>query len=87
MDSVHYENINCLDHYEITMGQGPTSTFDPEGNVTRSQMALFLARAADAAGIDSRRRHGHHAFTDVNADDDREGRRHQPSGGRGNYVR
>ena len=50
-DSVHVESINCLAYYGITEGRTP-DTFDPMGNVTRSQMALFLARAADAAGID-----------------------------------
>ena len=51
MDSVHYDNINCLAYYGITVGKAD-DTFDPQSNVTRSQMALFLARAADAAGID-----------------------------------
>ena len=50
-DSVHATNINCLAYYGITQGK-TESTFDPGGTVTRSQMALFLARAADAAGID-----------------------------------
>ncbi len=51
MDSVHYDNINCLAYYGITKGK-TADTFNPGGNVTRSQMALFLARAADVAGID-----------------------------------
>ena len=51
MDSSHYDNINCLAYYEITKGKAD-GTFNPNGYVTRSQMALFLARAADAAGID-----------------------------------
>ena len=51
MDSDHYDNINCLAYYGITKGK-TADTFDPQGNVTRSQMALFLARAADKAGID-----------------------------------
>ena len=67
MDSVHYASINCLDHYGITKGKGD-GTFDPEGNVTRSQLALFLARAADAAGIDLGDAVDQD-FTDVNADD------------------
>ena len=50
-DSVHLESINCLAYYGITTGK-TDDTFDPQGNVTRSQMALFLARAADVAGID-----------------------------------
>ena len=51
MDSVHYDNISCLAYYEITVGK-TDDTFDPSANVTRSQMALFLTRAATAAGVD-----------------------------------
>ena len=51
MGNAHYENINCLAYYEITVGK-TADTFDPRGNVTRSQMALFLTRAASAAGVD-----------------------------------
>ena len=51
MGNTHYENINCLAYYEITLGK-TADTFDPRGNVTRSQMALFLTRAASAAGVD-----------------------------------
>ena len=47
----HYENINCLAYYGITKGK-TLDTFAPYDNVTRSQMALFLARAASVAGID-----------------------------------
>ena len=43
--------INCLAYYGITTGKTAT-TFDPGSNVTRSQMALFLSRAAKAAGVD-----------------------------------
>lgn len=42
--------IDCLVHYRITKGKGPSS-FAPEETVTRLQMALFLARAARPAGI------------------------------------
>ena len=42
--------INCLAHYEITQGTA-TGDFDPDGKVTRWQMALFLVRAAGPAGI------------------------------------
>ena len=42
--------INCISHYGITKGTGDGSTFSPGDNVTRWQMALFLARAADTAG-------------------------------------
>ena len=51
MSSVHYDAINCLAHYGITTGK-TADTFDPGSSVTRSQMALFLTRAADKAGID-----------------------------------
>ena len=63
----HYANINCLAYYGITTGRTPDS-FAPGANVTRSQMALFLARAADAAGIDLGDSMDQ-GFTDLNADD------------------
>ena len=47
--------INCLAHYDITHGRTKAPdpvTYGPESNVTRSQMALFLYRTADAAGVD-----------------------------------
>ena len=67
MDSVHYDNIKCLAYYEITKGKTP-ELFAPNDNVTRSQMALFLARAADAAGIDLGEAVDQN-YVDVNADD------------------
>ena len=42
--------INCIAYYDITKGTGDGSTFSPGDNVSRWQMALFLSRAADAAG-------------------------------------
>ena len=51
MDNVHYDDINCLAYYGITTGT-TADTYDPRGHVTRWQMALFLTRAAKAAGID-----------------------------------
>ena len=42
--------IDCLAHYEITRGTS-TGDFDPDSEVTRWQMALFLVRAAGPAGI------------------------------------
>ncbi len=42
--------IDCLAHYGIT-GGGSSARFDPDGDVTRRQMALFLAVAARPAGI------------------------------------
>ncbi len=66
-DDVHLESINCLAYYGISKGTS-ADTFDPLGNVTRSQMALFLARAAEVADIDIPEA-GNQGFTDVNADD------------------
>ena len=60
-------NINCLAYYGITTGR-TADTFAPDANVTRSQMALFLNRAADAAGIDLGDAEDQ-GFTDLNADD------------------
>ena len=51
MDSDHYDSISCLAYYGITTGK-TADTYDPHSSVTRSQMALFLTRAADKAGID-----------------------------------
>ena len=67
MDSVHYDNINCLKYYGITTGRTEDS-FAPDSNVTRSQMALFLARSADAAGI-VLGEFVDQGFVDVNVDD------------------
>ena len=63
----HYANINCLAYYGITKGRTADS-FAPGANVTRSQMALFLARAADVADIDLGEAVDQ-GFTDLNADD------------------
>ena len=63
----HYANINCLAYYGITKGR-TADTFAPGANVTRSQMALFLARAADVADIDLGEAVDQ-GFTDLNADD------------------
>ena len=43
--------IDCLAYYGITTGK-TADTFAPGENVKRSQMALFLSRAAKAAGVD-----------------------------------
>ena len=43
--------INCLAYYGITAGR-TADTFDPNANVKRSEMALFLYAAANRAGID-----------------------------------
>ena len=44
--------INCIAYYEVTHGTGDGSTYSPEQDVTRAQMAVFIARAAEAAGVD-----------------------------------
>jgi hypothetical protein len=44
-------NINCLAYYGISAGR-TTDTFDPNANVRRSEMALFLYAAAGKAGAD-----------------------------------
>ena len=45
------DNINCLAYYGITLGR-TIGTFDPNANVTRSEMALFLYRAANLMDLD-----------------------------------
>ena len=44
--------INCIAHHGITVGTGDGTTFSPSQDVTRWQMALFIARAMKAAGVD-----------------------------------
>ena len=44
-------DINCLAYYGVTTGK-TADTFDPDTNVTRGQMALFLSRAATVMGVD-----------------------------------
>jgi len=43
--------INCLAYYGISAGR-TADTFDPNADVKRSEMALFLHKAASLAGID-----------------------------------
>ncbi len=50
--SVFADAINCIAYYGITRGTGDGSTFSPERDVTRAQMAVFIARAAETAGVD-----------------------------------
>ena len=44
--------INCIAYYGITNGTGDGSTYSPNQDVTRAEMAVFIARAAEAAGFD-----------------------------------
>lgn len=56
--------INCLAHYGITTGRTET-TYAPGDSVLRWQMALFLARAAVAAGIVLENPASDQGFTDI----------------------
>ena len=44
--------INCVAYYGVTNGTGDGSTYSPNQDVTRAEMAVFIARAAEAAGVD-----------------------------------
>ena len=48
--------INCIAYYGITQGTGDGSTYSPEQDVTRAQMAVFIARAAVVAACRPRPR-------------------------------
>jgi hypothetical protein len=50
LSSETIDAIECIFHYGITQGVSGTR-FDPSGDVTRWQMALFLIRMADDLGI------------------------------------
>ena len=63
MDNNHYDNINCLRYYGVTSGK-TDDTYDPSGNVTRSQMALFLTRMAGQADVEIGEA-GDQGFTDL----------------------
>ena len=43
--------INCISDYGLAQGTSDT-TYNPTGGVNRSQMALFLSRYADYAGLE-----------------------------------
>ena len=58
------EEINCLGHYGITRGRSAT-VFAPGESVLRWQMALFVARAARAAGIVLQSPADDQGFTDI----------------------
>ena len=44
--------ISCIAYYGITQGTGDGTTYSPDADVTRAQMAVFIARAAEVAGVD-----------------------------------
>ena len=60
------EAIDCLFHYGITTGRSETM-YAPGESVLRWQMALFLARAAAAAGIVLENPAEDQGFTDIGA--------------------
>ena len=49
---VFRDAINCIAYYGITQGTGDGSTYSPNRDVTRAQMAVFMARAAEVSGVD-----------------------------------
>lgn len=49
--NVHAGAIRCAVWYDLARGVGPT-TFGPDGSVRRDQMASFIGRLVEAAGID-----------------------------------
>ena len=57
------EAINCIAYYGITNGTGDGSTYSPNDDVTRAEMAVFIGRAATAAGVDLGSGGG--GFTDI----------------------
>ena len=48
---VFRDAINCIAYYGITQGTDG-SAYSPNKNVTRAEMAVFIARAAEKAGVD-----------------------------------
>jgi hypothetical protein len=56
--SVHAPGINAIAEAGITLGRAD-GTYDPNGSVTRAEMASFLARAAQLEGVQGT------GFTDV----------------------
>ena len=61
---VHAANIGCIAYYRITVGVGDGARYAPGQTVARWQMALFLIRAADRAGIPVPRTQ-HSPFADI----------------------
>ena len=51
-DHAFGDAINCVAYYGITNGTGDGSTYSPNQDVTRAQMAVFIARSAGVAGVD-----------------------------------
>ncbi len=49
--NVHKGSIDCVAFYGVSIGCGSGEGFCPDDRVTRWQVALFLARVADLAGV------------------------------------
>ena len=49
---VFRDAINCIAYYGITKGTDDGSTYSPEQDVTRAQMAVLIARTAQIVGVD-----------------------------------
>lgn len=47
---VHRPNVDCVVWYGVAQGTSP-STYNPAGQVTRAQMASFIARMLDRSGV------------------------------------
>ena len=45
-DHAFGDAINCVAYYGITNGTGDGSAYSPNQDVTRAEMAVFIARAA-----------------------------------------
>ncbi len=58
------DGVNCLAYYGVTKGTTAT-TYSPGDDVTRAQMALFLARSAAAAGVVLKASPPDAGFTDI----------------------
>jgi len=56
--------VNCLAYYGVTQGTAP-GMYEPAAEVTRAQMALFLARGAAAAGVALNASPPDAGFTDI----------------------
>ena len=62
-DHAFGDAINCIAYYDVTNGTGDGSTYSPNHEVTRAEMALFIARAAKVAGVELKSGSG--GFSDI----------------------
>ena len=62
--SIYDSAVDCLKYYIVTEGTTP-STYSPQADVTRSQMAQFLARLAYSAGVVLNPTPPNAGFTDI----------------------